>query len=335
MSRTTGDGDGPVERKVQVTGGSTYTVSIPKTWADGHGVGSGSSVYLYPFDDRLIIAHPDGDGTFRRARINVEAVGRENLSGRIGAAYAAGSDEIVVESDTRFSTSDRRAASRAFTDLVGTEIATETEQELTAKVLLDSAEISLDGTIEQIRRIALSMHENAIEAVVDGDSEPQPEHIISRDDEVDRLFALVSRQFYRILTDIREVNQLKTDRRTAFTRFRTARQLERIADHAERIATVADEQTEPPDPDLGAEFEALATDARRVVRTALDGNGGEAMLRRDDVVGRLDDLDRELYDRQSETLYLHGRVLESIRRTAEYGGNIAEIITLSEMTERS
>jgi phosphate uptake regulator len=322
-----------VERKVQITGGSTYTVSIPKSWANAHGVDSGSAVHVYPFDDRLIIAHPNGDGSVRRATINVGAVGEENLSEQIGAAYAAGSDEIVVESDTKFSTSERRVASQAFTDLVGMEIATETEQELTAKILLDSNEISLEGTIKQIRRIALSMHENAIEAVVHGDEETRSEHVISRDDEVDRLFALVSRQFYRILTDIREVSQLQADRRTAFTQFRTARQLERIADHAERIATIADKQTEPPDPDIGAELETLATDARRVVRTALDDNAGEAMLRRDDVVGRLEDLDRRLYDSHAETTYLHGQVLESIRRTAEYGGNIAEIITLADMTD--
>jgi phosphate uptake regulator len=335
MQRTTEDENGPIKRKVQITGGSTYTVSIPKPWADTRGIGSGSPLYIYPFDDRLIVAQPNGNGVDRRATIDVEAVGEESLRGQIGAAYAAGSDEIVVESDTRFSTSERRAASQAITDLVGVEITTETEQELIAKTLLDSAEVSLEGTIKQIRGIALSMHENAVKAVVNGDSETQIEHILSRDDEVDRLFALVSRQFYRILTDIREINQLKADRRTAFTQFRTARQLERIADHAERIATVADKQTEPPDAEIGAEFETLATDARRVVRIALGGNAGEAILRRDDVVERLDDLDRALYDSQNESVYLYGRVLESIRRTAEYGGNIAEVVTLSEMTERS
>ena len=334
MKRMTNGTTGPIERKVQVTGGSTYTVSIPKTWADTRGIDSGSSVYMYPFDDRLIVAQPDGSGSDRRARINIEAAGRENLSGQIEAAYAAGSDEILVESDTGFSTSERRAACQAITGLVGMEIATETEQELTAKALLDSAEVSLDGTINQIRGIALSMHENAVEAVLDGEG-VKPEHIISRDDEVDRLFALISRQFYRILTDIREVSQLKVDRRTAFTQFRTARQLERIADHAERIANVAQKQPELPDAEIGTEFGTLATEARRVVRTALDGNAGEAMLRRDDIVERLDDLDRRLYDSERKGVYLYGRMLESIRRTAEYGGNIAEITTLSEMTEQA
>lgn len=335
MERRTNENNGPIERKVQVTGGSTYTVSIPKTWADTRGIGSGSSVYMYPFDDRLIVAQPNGNDSGRQARINIEAAGRENLGGQIEAAYAAGSDEILIESDTKFSTSERRAASQAITGLVGMEIATETEQKLTAKTLLDSTEVSLDGTINQIRGIALSMHKNAVEAVLGNDEGPKPEYIISRDDEVDRLFALVSRQFYRVLTDIREVSQLKADRRTAFTQFRTARQLERIADHAERIADVARKQTGPPDTEIGAEFETLATEARRVVRTALDGNAGEAILRRDDVVEQLDDLDRQLYDSEGKDVYLYGRMLGSVRRTAEHGGNIAESITLSEMIEHT
>jgi phosphate uptake regulator len=334
MSRTSEDASGPIERKVQVTGGSTYTVSIPKSWANARDIGSGTSVHLYPFDDRLVVAEPE-DGIVRRARINVETVGTESLAERIEAAYAAGADEIVVESDTEFDSTERRLASGTITGLVGIEIATETPEEIVARSLLDPAEVSLDGTIDQLRGISLSMHENAVRALIgaDDDSEELARHVVSRDDDVDRLFALVSRQFYRALTDVREIDKLGIDRRIALTRFRTARQLERVADHAELIADVALRREEPPDPEIGDRFEAIATDARRVVRAALDGNTGEALLRRDEVVGGLDDLDRELHTADREGTYLDGRVLESIRRTAEYGGNVAEIVTLADIAD--
>lgn len=331
MDGTTIDSSDPVERKVQITGGSTYTVSIPKAWAEAHEITSGSSVYVHPFTDRLVIVHPEGDEPPCRARINIEAAGKDDLDRQIWAAYAAGSDEIVVESETRLSTSDRRAVSQAISDLVGIEITTETKNAVTAKTLLDSTEVSLEETIEQIRGIALSMHENAIETVVTDSEHMKPAHIINRDDEVDRLFALVSRQFYRQLADIREQNQYTAESRKTFTQFRTARQLERIADHAERIATVADKQTEPPATTVGSEFQTLGTDARRVVRKALDGKTGEAMLRCEDVIDRLAALDGRLYDGQMNDTYLYGRVIASIRRTAECGSNISDSITLSEM----
>ncbi|MFQ3283960.1 MAG: phosphate uptake regulator [Natronomonas sp.] len=330
MTQTTDHTSGPIERKVQVTGGSTYTVSIPKDWANARDIGSGSPVHLYPFDDRLVVAKPD-NGFVRRAQINVEAAGTESLAEQIEAAYAAGADEIIIESDTGFDSSERRIASGAITSLVGVEIATETPERIAAQSLLDPSEVSLEGTIDQLRGISLSMHENAMRALTgaDNDSEELARHVVSRDNDVDRLFALVSRQFYRALTDVREINKLGIDRRIALTRFRTARQLERVADHAELIADVAIRREAPPDPELGDRFEKIATDARRVVRTALDGNTGEALLRRDDVVDRLDDLDRELYTADREGTYLDGRVLESVRRTAEYGGNVAEIVALA------
>lgn len=42
-------------RKVQVTGGSTYTVSIPKDWATENSVSAGSEVEFYPEGDSLFL----------------------------------------------------------------------------------------------------------------------------------------------------------------------------------------------------------------------------------------------------------------------------------------
>ena len=44
----------PVERKVQLTGGSTYTISLPKEWATTNDVETGTPLVLYPSDDRLV-----------------------------------------------------------------------------------------------------------------------------------------------------------------------------------------------------------------------------------------------------------------------------------------
>ena len=46
----------PVERTVQLAGNSTFVVSLPKAWAVEQGLESGSSMYLYPHDDRLVVA---------------------------------------------------------------------------------------------------------------------------------------------------------------------------------------------------------------------------------------------------------------------------------------
>ena len=43
-------------RKVQITGGSTYTVSLPKEWATESGIEAGSKLAFYPEGNTLIAA---------------------------------------------------------------------------------------------------------------------------------------------------------------------------------------------------------------------------------------------------------------------------------------
>lgn len=328
MKRTQTDG-GPAQRKVQLAGGSTFTVSIPKAWAQERDIAPGTGLFIYPFDDRLVVAPSEHDGTDRRAAVDADAVDTETLVRQIQAAYAAGADTIDIESATGFSPEQRRAATTTVTGLVGMEVAEETTRSLVVRSLLDPAEISLEQTISQLRQLAVPMHRDAVEAVTQNDAE-FARRVALRDDDVDRLFALVSRQFYRVLADVREIDQLETDRLTAFTQFRIARQLERVADHAEGIADIADRQPDAPSAEVAERIDSLADDARGVVTTALDGEAAAAFDRRAAVVDDLDAFDRVLYEEADGATYLHGRLVESVRRTAHNGGNIAEVVSLSD-----
>ncbi|MFB6186424.1 MAG: AbrB/MazE/SpoVT family DNA-binding domain-containing protein, partial [Halobacteriaceae archaeon] len=49
------------QRKVQVTGGSTYTVSIPKSWANQNDIEAGSEIVFFPDKDTLLMASPSKD----------------------------------------------------------------------------------------------------------------------------------------------------------------------------------------------------------------------------------------------------------------------------------
>ena len=313
---------GPTERTVQLAGGSTFTVSLPKEWAQARGVTPGTGVVVYPFDDRLVVA-PDDDDDERTAVIEADHLEAPALRRRIRGAYAAGADVIEVRSKTGFTSSTRRTATETVAGLVGVEVAAETETGLTVRSLLDPAEVSLSDTIDQLRGLVVPMHREAVEAVVTDDA-AFAERVADRDDDVDRLFALVSRQFYRVLADVREADHLESDRLGAFTAFRTARYLERVADHAERVAGVAERQSGAPEPAVADDLESLGADARAVLTAALNGDIDDALRQRAALREDLDALDRRLYDDDDEAAYLYGRTVESVRRTAENGGNVAE-----------
>lgn len=318
----------PTERKVQLTGGSTFTVSLPKDWASKQGIEAGSTVLLYSRDDRLLITNRSEDES--RLTQTIDAADRTpaDLSRTAAAAYVAGCEEIEIDGspDRR----QRRAIRDAVSGLVGIEIHEETRSRIVARTMLDVADLSPEQTLVQMELTALSMHEDAVEAVVEGDSETA-RRVVAQDDDVDRLFGLICREFHQSLTDVsvsQEANGL-----TTFEYYTTARQLERVADHAENIGSIADRSETTPPADIAEELSSLGDRARSIVRlartTLFDEDSGaddlgEIISEAEAVLDDIEELDRELYDREPEAGYLLGSVLDSIARTTEYGINVAE-----------
>jgi hypothetical protein len=113
-----------------------------------------------------------------------------------------------------------------------------------------------------------------------------------------------------------------------------SRQFERIADHAEKISRfVLDPDVTVPT-SVEDRLETLASRSRDVIDTAADvmlANAGfeaalGALTERDQLRTELENLDKELYAHEDSTeAYVVGLILDSIRRTAEYGANIAEV----------
>ena len=290
-----------VERKVQLTGGSTYTVSLPKKWADRQGIEPGTPVRLHVRGDRLVMTRgeePDDDSPGTTIDASTQEPATLGLS--VAAAYIAGCEGLRVENVGNGG--KRRAVRRAIRRFVGLEVMTETEQSLSARTMLDVAELSPSQTLAQIERTALDMHHESIEALVSAEGD-LGEQVAGQDDTVDRLFALVSRGFQRSLVDPAVTTE---GDRSPFEYYMAARQLERIADHAEKIATLAglldaDDADNADNADLGDVVAAAET-----LRADLTG------------------LDERLYDRGLSDGYLLGLVVDSLVRTTEYGLNIAE-----------
>jgi len=318
-------------RKVQLTGGSTYTVSLPKQWAGEHGIEAGSRLHLHPGDDGSIVVRAARDGGQRReCERSVDGLDPTDAVRLVEALYIAGLDEFAL-TGRALDADARRAMARAADGLVGLEPVEESEGRVGFRSLLDAGDVSIRQTVIQLQLTALSMHREAVRALVEGDGE-RAGHVIERDDEADRLFGMVNRHFQRSLTDLREVERLGLDRPTVFDYYATARQLERVADHAEKVAGIAERIEDPPAgtvdriADLARRADAVVEDAASVLLGDGDTDTAYAALRdRDTLLEAVDALDRKLYTGDGEDAYLLGVVLDSVTRTAEYGGNIAEV----------
>ena len=319
--------DGTYERKIQLTGGTTYTVSLPKEWATAQSIDVGDRVRLYDRGDRLLMTRPDRDEESRSVRISAARCPPAAIARFLTAAYVAGADAVRVEGSP--DREDRAAVGDAVDGLVGLEVATETETAIVARAMLDVGDLSPKQTLTQMENATHRMHENAVAAALAGDGTTAGT-IRAEDETVDRLFALVAREFQRSLVDV-HVDRAG-DALTTFDYYIAARQLERIADHAVKIAGAAEAIETAPPSAVAEELDRLAGDARDLVRRALAEalNGrdldrlGAVITDADVVVDDAETLSRRLHEQGVSNGYALATVVDSITRTAEYGVNIAE-----------
>ncbi|MEM4780546.1 MAG: PhoU domain-containing protein [Halalkalicoccus sp.] len=318
-------------RKVQITGGSTYTVSLPKEWATESGIEAGSELAFYPEGDTLVAA-PSNVPNEARTDLAVDELTPQELESRLVTLYINGFDEIVLEGEP-IETDQRRAIRKAATNLVGFEVGSETEDRIVLRDFLDSAELSLHNTVMQMRLLSLSMLEDATGGVLDGEAVAGTE-IASRDDDVDRLWYVTSRLFRSVLRDPRAAAAVELDRETCFDYRTCARQIERIADHTVKIASHGDELRELP-ADVREPLAALEAESRGIVEDAMDAFLVEDSDRATELAtatiaraagmdGRTRAIDEQLRTVDPADAQLLGLIVDSLSRIGDYGANIAE-----------
>jgi len=328
-------------RKIQVTGGSTYIVSLPKEWVEQMGLQRGSVIRISKKDDMSLLLQPQGVeavASIKKAVINPRP---EDTPGsivrRIVSAYLMGYNIIQLRSSQKRLESEHRFAVKDFTrkKLVGTEILSDLPQELTLQVLLSYSELSVKDALRRMSVIAASMHRDSITAL--GTEDPQlAREIVAMDDEVDRFNLYIIRLLKVAVTDsyILKESGLKSQRECLGYRLIT-KSVERMADHAVNIAQNRLELTlSTMDSDVLDELQRLSSFALSVFETSMDSVFDEDYMEADKV------LEKAQQARNMEAEVIHKIVkhappeevpalrliVESILRTAEYGADIAEVV---------
>jgi phosphate uptake regulator len=319
-------------RKVQVTGGSTYTVSIPKTWATENDVEAGTEIEFHPDGDSLFLT-PRSDAERTRGSLDISGLTGQSLMRAVTTMYVSGFDIIELQA-AEISTDQRSAIRDAVQSLVGLEVLEETRDRVVVQDLLDSSELSIHNAVTRMRLISLSMLDDAITALTERDHDLARD-VIGRDDDLDRLWLVVSRIFRSTLRTPKAAEELGLPREECFDYHSSARQLERIGDHATKIAHLTLNIEEPLPDSVVEAVDDLHGDAVEVIDTAMDAlfeddtdeatrqaNEARTMVRAiDERVRAIDELLRDLDPARAQLL---GLVVDSILRSADYGGNVAE-----------
>lgn len=322
-------------RKVQLSGGTTYTISLPKKWAQEHGIDAGSVLALHPNEDSSLLVEATTDRTTdeRTVTVDVSTATDTALRQQILALHAVGFDSVTLTDQTGHGADRQQVVEETLQELSGFELLETSTHRIRLTNLIDAGNVDVRKSVLRLRLVMLAMHRDAISAIITND-EDLARRVVSRDKEADKLFAMVTRHFRRSLTDLHEVEKLAYNRDELFEYYYAARQFERIADHAEKIARFTLEpDVSIPDgyadklSELGTTTRSIIDDAADAILTDADiKTANAALAEHDRLVNRLEKLDRDLYDHDvPHEAYVLGLLLDSLHRSAEYGVNVASI----------
>ncbi|MFH1450655.1 MAG: phosphate uptake regulator PhoU [archaeon] len=183
-------------RKLILSGGATYLISLPKEWVTRSGLKTGQDIFINENSDGSLLITPSEAGPRELRKSEIKTSPAEppfSLTRRILGAYLRGFTEISVICDKGFTPTQKDAIRNLIHPLIGLEIIEESKTHLSAKNFLDPKEIPLPKLIQRAHLISKIMHEEITRAFRHREVKTLNE-IISSDDEIDRLYFLTIRE---------------------------------------------------------------------------------------------------------------------------------------------
>ncbi|MEM3641086.1 MAG: phosphate uptake regulator PhoU, partial [Candidatus Bathyarchaeia archaeon] len=152
--------------------------------------------------------------------------------------YLVGYNFIKIQTKKERITTLQRNAIKELTrkKLVGTEIIIESSNEIKLQILISYPELSVENALRRICLIATSMHDDAMQALKSLDKQLAKE-IINLDDEVDRFSLYIIRQLKAAVQNEKILRDIGLSQPRDCLGYRViVKFVERIADHAARVA---------------------------------------------------------------------------------------------------
>ncbi len=321
-------------RKLQLTGGSTYVVSLPKRWVVDAGLKAGDTVFLEtPADGSVTVRPQPAEKAKARHKVFDEKGGevRDHLLRKLIGAYISGFGLIEIRFRPEAGPFVRRVARDFCRLVIGPEIIEETRTTISIQDLSDPSELSSEKCLRRMHLSVRAMLEDAIQALKTRD-QALARDVSQRDQDVDRLYWMVAKQYHLAHTAPPGTAERPSESGIHAHQL-VAKQLERVGDHAERIASTYDVLVgeKELDPKLIKEFEAANASATAILDKAfsalMSGDidaANEAIDARSHHQKMTDALSHHVSSRKGEELLALGAIVDSLNRTASYATDIAE-----------
>ncbi len=320
-------------RKIQLTGGSSYTVTLPKEWVDQAALKAGDVVGFNSQADGSIAIYPHARFNAEHAKYEAELTAEDPDANfrTIVAAYLNGYDVIVIRSKKPLSAATRRAVRTASKRIIGIQVVEEDAHSVTLQDFMDPKEFHVDKGLRRMQTLCRNMQEDALKLF--SERLDDFETVFNeRDDEVDSLFWMINKQYHAILRDPSYAQKMGLNANQALNYLMCARLIERTADHAARMAeSIAAIRGDKVQHKLESRIEKQARKAVQLFADSLLAFHKQDIDMANHIIGEAHAFKTVQETVMKESLSLGGEsilhvalTLESIGRTAAYAADVAE-----------
>tara|TARA_B100000287_G_scaffold192125_1_gene181298 strand:+ start:221 stop:1267 length:1047 start_codon:yes stop_codon:yes gene_type:complete len=322
-------------RRLQLTGGSTFIVSLPKRWVVEHGLVAKDHVRVEwrPSGNLRIIPEASSITRRREVEIDLDSLPSNLAIDHLIAAYLSGAVMIRVRRTGGFSSSDRKLLRRFIAIGRGIEIVNETDKMIEIESLVDLGTLSIYSSLNRMYLLVRTVLKDVMFFFETGD-DSNLDDIEERENEVDALRLLIERHIGGVLESASLEDSAGLTRWEAAELGNLVRTMERMGDHVNQLGILARNIDRVQKIDYNAlpfsvvpswlsSFRALNSNIKRPNLKEIHEAKDE--LRKNMTI--LSEYEESLWESSetSDALFLH-RCSESIRRLCAYAIDMAEIL---------
>jgi len=324
-------------RRLQLTGGSTYTLSIPKTWIDDLELKTGDNVTLIKNLNKTLTILPklqDEDPT-TSCIISISSKDTdEAIRRKLIATYLSGFKTIKIKAKGMEIPPNHIKTIRELVrlSLIGTEIIESDPNSLTFQVLTQLPQLSFDVALKRMYLMAINIHRETMDAFAKADVK-LAEDVVRLDDEVDRFSLYMMRSLNLAAQDGRVLLEVGLKKPSDCLGYRTViKCIERIADHGVLIAKRIKFLESPIKGSILKSIIQLSEKSIEAFNNAITSLTKKDFFLAEKIAEQISSViesEKQLMDSLSESSKnstVIKFVLEDIRRTAEYSRDIAEVV---------
>lgn len=323
-------------RRMQLSGGSTYTISLPKEWVEELGAKAGQNITIVKNSNRSLTLVPDGGGGAAKGTAVIQSGQKdrgESVKRKIISAYLSGYNTIRIRTrGSRIPAGHIRSVRELVrSTMVGTEIVESSSESVVIQVLTRLPELSFETALRRMYLMASTMVSEAVDAVAACDI-AHADEVVNMDDEVDRFGLYMRRNLVLAVGNEGALRDMGLRKASDCLGYRAViSRIERIADHAALVAKRAKFVEGAIDAGAISKIRRLAKESLGVFEESIQAvmghdydmgeraaqSAGQVIAEEKQVMARVSEGDR------NATIIRF--ILEDLRRIAEYSSDIAEV----------